>query len=94
VHREPAPLPVAGLGDDLDVVPRTQLVLVGDVIRVRMGAKNRSRGRPQRSAAATSGPTSAPESTKSAVPPSRSAITKEFDSQSGCMLFSISTALG
>jgi len=37
---------------------------------------------------------SAPESTNTAVPPSRSAITKAFESQSGCMLRSISTTLG
>ena len=41
-----APLPLAGLGDDVDVVPRAQLVLVRDVIGVRVGAQDRCRGRP------------------------------------------------
>ena len=68
-HAQPAPLPLARLGDDLDAVARAQLVLVHDVVVVGVRAEDRRRAsrprpRPPRRAA----PTSAPESTKTRRP--------------------------
>ena len=39
-----APLPLPGLGDDLDAVARTQLVLMYDVIRMGMRPEDRGGG--------------------------------------------------
>jgi hypothetical protein len=49
---------------------------------------------PHSSTADTSGAMSGPESTISAVPPSRSAIANAFESQPGCMVRSTSTRVG
>ena len=53
---EPAPLPLARLGDDRDPVPVAQLVLVDDVVVVRVRPEDDGRRRrPSASTAATSG---------------------------------------
>src|SRR5262249_14939557 len=56
---------------------------------VRSSATGRA---PHSSTAATSGAMSAPESTKTAGPPSSNATTYAFDIQSGCILRAISTS--